>query len=120
MTGEGCGSTITDLLAAYISVWNQRSAQARQAIGAEVFTPDVFYADPNTSVRGRSAIDSYIADWQEQFPDFVFVLGAVRSHHGIAHFDWSFGPSGGPSAASGSDTVVVEQGRLGKIYGFFD
>lgn len=120
MTGESGGSTITDLLAAYISVWNQRNAQTRQTIGTEVFTPDVYYVDPNTSAQGRSAIDTYIAGWQEQFPDFVFILGPVRSHHGIAHFGWSFGPSGGPSAASGSDTVVVEQGRLGKIYGFFE
>lgn len=118
-TGEN-ESTVTDLLAAYISVWNERNPRTRQATGAEVFTPDAHYVDPNTSVRGRTAIDTYVADWQRQFPDSVFVLGEVRSHHDIAHFDWSFGPPGGPSAASGGDVVVMEQGRISTVYGFFD
>lgn len=119
MTGEK-GDTLTDLLGAYISVWNERNPQTRQTIGDEVFTPDAYYVDPNISAQGRSAIDTYVAGWQEQFPDFVFVLGEVRSHHDVAHFDWSFGPTAGPPAASGVDVVVIERGRISKIYGFFD
>lgn len=119
MTGEK-GDTVTGLLGAYISVWNERNPQTRQAVGDEVFTPDAYYVDPNITAEGRSAIDAYVAGWQEQFPGFVFVLGTVRSHHDLAHFGWSFGPSGGPPAAKGSDTVVIERGRIGKIYGFFD
>ncbi|NDL58382.1 nuclear transport factor 2 family protein [Phytoactinopolyspora mesophila] len=119
MTGEK-GDTVTDLLGAYISVWNERNPQTRQTISDEVFTPDAYYVDPNTSAQGRSAIDTYVAGWQEQFPDFVFVLGEVRSHHDVAHFGWSFGPTGGPPAASGGDVVVIERGRISKIYGFFD
>lgn len=113
-------STVTDLLTAYISVWNERDPRTRQATGAEVFTPDACYVDPNTSVRGRTAIDLYVEGWQKQFPGFVFVLGAVRSHHDIAHFGWSFGPPGGPSAATGEDVVVIEQSRISTVYGFFD
>jgi hypothetical protein len=119
MTGEN-GDNASDLPAAYISVWNQRSPQARQTIGAEVFTSDAYYVDPNTSAQGRTAIDTYIASWQEQFPDFAFVLGEVRSHHDVAHFGWSFGPPSGPPAASGSDVVVIDHGRISNVYGFFD
>ncbi len=60
MTREN-GGTVTDLLAAYISVWNQRNPQSRQAIGAQVFNPDAYYVDPNTSAQGRLAIDTYVA-----------------------------------------------------------
>lgn len=63
---------------------------------------------------------AYISVLAGTVPGFVFVLSAVRSHHGLAHFGWSFGTTGGPPAASGLDIVVIEQGRIGKIYGFFD
>ncbi|RNL86552.1 nuclear transport factor 2 family protein [Halostreptopolyspora alba] len=121
MTGntDDTGDRVTDVLAAYISVWNERNPRTRRTIGAEVFTPDAYYVDPNTSAQGRSGIDTYVAGWQEQFPDFVFALGAVNSHHDVAHFGWSFGPPGGPPAATGVDVVVIEQGRISKIYGFF-
>ncbi|QVQ54167.1 nuclear transport factor 2 family protein [Spiractinospora alimapuensis] len=117
MTAE---KTDTDVFAAYISVWNERESHARRTIGAEVFTPDACYVDPNTSSQGRDAIDIYIAAWQARFPNFAFILGTVRCHHEVAHFRWSFGPPGGPSAATGEDVVVIEQGRLSRIYGFFD
>ncbi len=100
-------------------MWNERDPQTRRAIGAEVFAHDAYYVDPNTSAQGRSAIDTYVAAWQEQFLDFVFVLGEVSSHHDVAHFGWGFGPPGGPPAATGGDVVVVEQGRISTIYGFF-
>ncbi len=108
-----------DLLAAYISVWNERDPSIRQAIGAEIFTAGAHYVDPNTSAQGRSAIDTYIASWQQQFTDCSFVLGESSGHHDIAHFTWSFGPADGPPAGTGRDVVVFEQGRISKIYGFF-
>lgn len=114
------GANVTDLVAAYIAVWNERNPDIRQALGSEVFAADACYVDPNTSIRGTSAIDAYVAGWQEQFPDFGFVLGVVHGHHGLAHFEWSFGPFGGPAAATGRDVAVFVQGRIGTVYGFFD
>ncbi|MEL7977035.1 nuclear transport factor 2 family protein [Isoptericola sp. F-RaC21] len=119
MTGEK-PDTVTDLLRAYISVWNERTPHTRQAIAGGVFTSDAYYVDPHTSAQGRSAIDTYVAGWQQQFPQFHFDLGEVRSHHDVAHFAWSFGPAGGPPAASGRDVAVIEEGRISTIYGFFD
>lgn len=110
---------ITHLLSAYISLWNDRNPHTRQATGAEIFTPDAGYVDPNADAQGRSEIDSYVAGWQEQFANMIFVLGEVRSHHDVAHFDWSFGPPGGTPVANGWDVAVIEQGRISQIYGFF-
>lgn len=114
------GASVTALLKGYISMWNERDPHARQSIGREVFIPDAHYVDPNVSARGRAAIDTYVAGWQDQFPGFVFVLGQVRSHHDVAHFGWHFGPPGEAPAAAGVDVVTMEQGRISAIYGFFD
>ncbi|MFG2502173.1 nuclear transport factor 2 family protein [Streptomyces sp. NPDC048441] len=108
-------------LAAYISVWNERDQQARRAILADVLTPDVVYVDPNTTAEGRTAIDAYIEGWQKQSPGMVFSFGEVRSHHDLAHFRWGFGRStGSPPVARGWDTVVLANGRISRVYGFFD
>lgn len=122
MTGDtdGPGGCAADLPAAYISMWNERNPRSRQSIGAEVFTPDAYYVDPDTSAQGRRAIDTYVAGWQERFPGFVFTLGEVTGHHDVAHFGWTFGPPGGPPAASGVDVLVIEQDRISRVCGFFD
>ncbi|WP_410789649.1 nuclear transport factor 2 family protein [Kribbella sp. C-35] len=111
--------SITQLVTTYISIWNERDPQARGAIGADVLSTDAEYVDPNTSVEGRSAIDTYIGGWQQQFAGMAFVLGDVRSHHHVAHFYWSFGPPGGPPVANGWDVVVIHDGLISKVYGFF-
>ncbi|WP_434587354.1 YybH family protein [Streptomyces sp. A5-4] len=111
---------VSQLLAAYISIWNERDQQARRAILAEVFTPDAVYIDPTIAAEGRTAIDTHVEGWQNQAPGMVFNLTEVRSHHDLAHFRWSFGPSIGSPVASGWDAVVLTRGQISKVYGFFD
>lgn len=118
MTGDQT-HVFTPLVAAYVSVWNERDARIRRAIGTQVFTDDVEYVDPATRANGRSAIDAYIAGWQEQFSDMVFELGEIRCHHDLAHFSWSFGLRGRPPVGDGWDVVSVERGRIVTVYGFF-
>ena len=45
MTDEK-GDTVTELLGAYISMWNERNPQPRQTIGDDVFTPDALLRRP--------------------------------------------------------------------------
>jgi hypothetical protein len=118
MTSEN-DDTVVQLLTAYVSVWNERDPQVRCAIGIEVFTPHVLYVDPNISIEGTSAVDTYVSEWQEQFSEMVFHLGEVRAHHNLAHFYWSFGiPSESP-VAHGWDVAVLENGKISSVYGFF-
>ncbi|GAA1014995.1 nuclear transport factor 2 family protein [Nocardiopsis tropica] len=118
MTTESA-ETVARTAAAYISIWNERDPRARRALGDEVFAPHAVYTDPETVAEGVSAIDSSIAGWQEQFAGMVFRLGEVRAHHGLAHFDWSFGRPGEPAVGEGWDVMVLESGRISRIYGFF-
>ncbi|MEN8652085.1 nuclear transport factor 2 family protein [Streptomyces sp. 21So2-11] len=113
-------SAVSRLLAAYISIWNERDQQVRRAILADVFTPDAVYVDPTITAEGRTAIDTYVAGWQKQSPGMRFNLGEVRSHHDLAHFRWSFGQSTGSPVASGWDAVVLVHGQISRVYGFFD
>ena len=53
---------------------------------------------------------------------FVFTLGgAVDAHHDQARFSWHLGPAGAAEpVVIGFDVAVVEQDRIGSVYGFLD
>lgn len=113
------GPSAVEVVTAYIRVWNERDAHARQLRCTDVLTPDVLYVDPNTTAAGIPAVERYIDGWQRQYPDMAFVLDEIRVHHHVAHFGWAFGPHKGEAVARGWDVVVLVQARISHVYGFF-
>jgi hypothetical protein len=113
---------IQDIVDRYIDTWNETDAQRRHKLIAEVYTEDAGYTDPLVAVRGRDAIDQFVATAQQQFPGMVFTLGSpVDAHHNQARFSWHLGvPGGEEPVVVGFDVAVVEDGRLREVYGFLD
>jgi hypothetical protein len=106
----------------YIDAWNELDPRRRRAAIDALTTEDCGYVDPATAVRGRDAIDGYIAGVQKQFPGVVFSLaGKVDAHHGQARFTWHGAPKGASEpAVVGFDVVLVEGERIRDVYGFLD
>ncbi|WP_328911947.1 MULTISPECIES: nuclear transport factor 2 family protein [unclassified Streptomyces] len=114
-------SDIQYLVERYLGVWNQTDPAARRRQIDEVFAPDARYTDPLADVTGRDALDSVIGAVQAQFPGFVFTLGPVDAHHGIARFTWELGPAGGDALVVGFDVAVTgEDGLVHSVLGFLD
>jgi hypothetical protein len=111
-----------EIIERYLAAWNETDAAKRRSLVDEVWAPDGRYTDPLADVRGREAIDALIGAVQQQFPGFVFTLGgAVDAHHDQARFSWHLGPEGAPEpVVIGFDVAVVEQNRIGSVYGFLD
>jgi hypothetical protein len=111
-----------EIIERYLAAWNETDATKRRSLVDEVWAPDGRYTDPLADVRGREAIDGLIGAVQQQFPGFVFTLGgAVDAHHDQARFSWHLGPEGAPEpVVIGFDVAVVEQDRIGSVYGFLD
>ncbi|NEA40568.1 nuclear transport factor 2 family protein [Streptomyces sp. SID11385] len=114
-------SDVTTVAKKYIETWNITDAEERRRVIGELFTEDTEYADPNTHVTGRAALDAYIAETQRQIPGGVFTLaGEVSTHHDFGRFTWQVGPAGGGAPfAVGYDFIAVEGGRVSRLYGFF-
>jgi hypothetical protein len=106
----------------YIDAWNKTDPHQRRAAIDALTTEDCGYADPLAVVRGRDALDGFIAGIQKQFPGFVFSLaGKVDAHHGQARFTWHAAPKGAPEpAVVGFDVLVLEGDRIRAVYGFLD
>ncbi len=113
---------IQNIVSRYIDAWNETQPVQRQAIVAEVFSEDASYTDPLASVRGRTAIDQFIAGAQTQFPGLhVSVAGGVDAHHEQARFAWHLlAPGQTDPVAIGFDVIALDGDRIGAVYGFLD
>lgn len=106
----------TDLILAYLDIWNDRDATARETLMASAFAEDVFYTDPDhAGLRGHTELSTAIGRAQETFGDLRFTLGTVIGvHHDRALFTWRLG-----TAATGYDVVEFAEGRIRTVIGFF-
>lgn len=107
---------------AYIDLWNETDASARQERIEQLFAADGRYTDPLADVTGHSQIDAMISAVQQQFPGMTFTLaGPVDAHHSQARFGWKLGPAGTDSLIDGFDVLERnDDGRLTLVLGFLD
>lgn len=108
--------TATDLINAYLDIWNERDAAARESLMASVLTDDALYSDPDyAGLRGHADLSEAIGRAQANFGDLRFALGEVIGvHHDRALFTWRLG-----EAATGHDVVEFDGDRIRGVVGFF-
>ena len=111
----------TQIVDAYLAIWNETDSTARKALIADTWTEDASYTDPLADVTGHDGIDALVASVQEQFPGLVFRrLGEVDAHHQYLRFAWEAGPKGAEALIAGTDAAVISEGRLRRVVGFLD
>src|SRR5262249_35636512 len=108
--------TTTDLIQAYIDVWNEHDPAIRETLMKSVLTEDSFYADPDyAGLHGHTELSEPIGRPQPTFGDLRFTLHAVMGvHHDRALFRWRLG-----DAATGYDVAEFTGARISSIVGFF-
>ena len=109
-------TTTTDLILAYLDIWNERDAAARKALMEPVLTEDAIYADPDyEGLRGHAELSEAIGRAQEKLGDLRFTLDTViGTHHHWALFTWRLG-----TVATGYDVVEYAGDRICSVIGFF-
>jgi hypothetical protein len=111
----------TTLANRYLSVWNERNADRRRPMLAELFTAGVTYVDPLMRGTGHDQIDCLIAAVQQRFPEFRFELeGRVDGHADYMRFSWGLGPAGADAVIKGTDVAHLQDGRFATVIGFLD
>ncbi|MEU4349675.1 nuclear transport factor 2 family protein [Streptomyces sp. NPDC023838] len=112
--------SVNDLLKKYIDVFNETDDVARKSGVTELFTEDAVYSDPMGEVVGWEGIEGYLKAFRQQAPGLIFALGEIKAHHDVVLFAWSAAPEGGAPIASGKDYVLLKDGRIARLHGFFD
>ncbi len=110
------------IVAKYVSIFNERDAQRRRAAIAELFSDDCEYTDPHVSVRGHDGIEGFVSGVRKRWPEAVFTLAsAIDSHHAQARFTWNVSVDAKSEAVGvGFDVVTFEGERIRRVYGFID
>ena len=106
----------TDLILAYLDIWNERDATARLSMMTSTLTQDSTYADPDyPGLHGHTELSEAIGRAHEKLGDLRFSLDTViGTHHDRALFTWRLG-----TAATGYDLVEFAGDRIRSIIGFF-
>jgi hypothetical protein len=106
----------TDLILAYLDIWNERDAGAREALMKTVLTEDSVYSDPDyAGLHGHAELSEAIGRAQEKFGRLRFTLGTViGAHHDHTLFTWKLG-----TVATGYDVVGFDGDRIRSVVGFF-
>lgn len=109
----------TDLARAnLLEVFGERDSTRRLAAIERLHAPQVVFTDPEGSVSGHQAVNAKAGGILASAPpDFVFSpAGTAYSAGDIAYIRWSFGPDGGTPVVTGTDVVVVTDGRISRLY----
>jgi hypothetical protein len=102
-------------------VFDERDPVRRAAAIKRIFAPDALFIDHNGASHGHAQIDAVIEGLHALLPDFRFShLGAPRVLDGAAQLVWQFGPASAPAKISGSDTILVKEGRVSVLLVFLD
>ncbi|CAL9279392.1 nuclear transport factor 2 family protein [Streptomyces sp. SudanB182_2057] len=116
--------TSVDLVHRYIEVINERDDARRRALLADLFTEDGSYIDQNLTAPlvGLEAINESMVEMQELAPDDYFsIISVLGSHNDMVLFTWRWAtPGGAMSRATGTDTVLIRDGRIHRILGFIN
>lgn len=110
-----------ELVARYMSAWNQADRDATRRVLETAWTADAAYSDPTAHVAGREAFARHIDGFHQQFPGArLEVTSEVDSHHQHLRFEWKMVLADGKVFVHGIDFgEVAADGKLQRIVGFF-
>ncbi len=103
----------------YGASWAQSEAE-RNALIAELATPDVRYTDPSVTLEGAEALSAYMGEFQRQFPGKRFEITDVREHNQQSLANWRLVDGAGKIAMLGtSHARLAADGKFMSFTGFF-
>jgi hypothetical protein len=112
---------ITDVVDAYVAMWNEADPDRRAELIATAWAEDGAYVDPLAQAAGHEALNGLVTELRGQFPGHSIVrTSGVDAHHSLIRFGWSLVDGDGNAAVEGIDVgIVADDGRLSRIGGFF-
>lgn len=102
-------------------VFGEGDATLRRAAIDELYTDDcVLYVPPGV-FAGRDALDKFAGDLRGTHPHFAYTPhGKPQSLHNAGRLTWGSGPRGQAPEYTGTDVIIVRDGRIAALYVFID
>ena len=102
-------------------VFGENDPTRRRAAIKELYTDDcVIYAPPGIFV-GHDALDKFAGDLRATHPHFAYAPHeSPQVLHNAGRLKWGSGPRGEVPAYTGSDVIIVRDGKIAALYVFLD
>jgi SnoaL-like domain len=102
-------------------VFGEGDAARRRAAIDELYTEDcALYVPPGVFI-GRDALDKFAGDLRATHPHFAYTPhGKAQSLHNAGRLAWGSGPRGQVPEYTGTDVIIVRDGRIAALYVFID
>ena len=114
-------ASVENLVAAHLDAWNAPDTPDRTKAIAELYSPDVFIAEPGAAHRGHRAMAQAISALQVQMPEAAITRsGPIQTVQDLVTYTWELGARGRPAAATGRDVLVIRDGRITSLYVLLD
>jgi hypothetical protein len=119
-------TTIDELAARYVAVWNEPDAAVRDAAVAALWTADARAYTSANEYRGIDAITGRVTAAYEKFVagqgNAFRALGPAEAHHDGVRIRWEMAPAAAAGAVSGGAQFLLldADGRIRSDYQFID
>jgi hypothetical protein len=101
-------------------VFGEGDATRRSAAIKALWAEDgVLYA-PMGPITGHAAIAEFAGELRTMHAAFAYVPGNPQMLHNAGRLGWGSGPRGEAPAYTGSDFILVREGRIAALYVFLD
>ncbi len=105
----------------HLSIWSETNKVEREASFGKLYTDNVKLIDPFFTSSGIEKLNGFISELQKNNPGYIFSLaGKVVSHHNTIKFNWNFGSKSEPKKITGTDVLILENGRIKSLYVFIN
>ena len=107
--------------AVLLDVFDEHDPERRAAAIQRIFAEDVRFVDHNGAHNGRAEISTAVERLHALLPGFRFRhTSEPQVLEGAARLSWQFGPPSEPAKITGSDTILVRDGRISVLLVFLD
>jgi hypothetical protein len=114
-------SDTTEIVDAYLAMWNEEDANRRAAYIEQAWVPECRYIDPMLEADGHAALSEMVATVHAHYPGQRFRrVSGIDAHHDQVRFAWVLAAPDGAITVAGIDVgTIAPDGRLTGIVGFF-
>jgi len=99
-----------------MDVFNQRDEFLRVLAMTEIFETSATFADHDGVVSGIEQISAKVHELHSRTPGFTFAQTSFYELDDLGSLSWSYGPEDGEPAVTGTDTALIANGRITKLY----
>jgi catechol 2,3-dioxygenase-like lactoylglutathione lyase family enzyme len=101
-----------EIIKEHLSIWSESN---------EINADNIKLIDPFFTSTGIEKLNSFINELQKNHPGYVFsVAGKIISHHNTVKFNWNYGSKSNPKEITGTDLMILENGRIKSLYVFIN